>query len=155
MKIKNMLKRSRMKKLTLLFVTLLFVTGSLFAQSAASQILGAWLNAEKDGKIEIYKTGDKYFGKLIWGQHIYEADGKTSRTDNKNPDPALRSRKLLDLVILTNFTYDGNEWKGGKIYDPKSGKTYSCIMRLKGATLEIKGYIGISLLGRTTVWTRG
>jgi uncharacterized protein (DUF2147 family) len=142
-----------MKKLTLLFFTLLVATGSIFAQNAGDKILGTWLNEEKDGKIEIYKSGNKYFGKLIWGKNMYEPDG-SSRTDIKNPDPKLKQRKLQDLVLLTNFTYDDGEWEGGKIYDPKSGKTYSCVMKFKGSILQIKGYIGITLLGRTTVWTK-
>jgi uncharacterized protein (DUF2147 family) len=142
-----------MKKLTLLFFMLLVVTGSIFAQNAGDKILGTWLNEEKDGKIEIYKSGSKYFGKLVWGKNMYEPDG-SSRTDIKNPDPKLRTRKLQDLVLLTNFTFDDGEWEGGKIYDPKSGKTYSCVMRFKGSVLQIKGYIGITLIGRTTVWTK-
>lgn len=142
-----------MKKLTLLFFTLLVATGSIFAQNAGDKILGTWLNEEKDGKIEIYKSGNKYFGKLVWGKNMYEPDG-SSRTDIKNPDPKLKQRKLQDLVLLTNFTYDDGEWEGGKIYDPKSGKTYSCVMKFKGSVLQIKGYIGITLLGRTTVWTK-
>lgn len=142
-----------MKKLTLLFFTLLVATGSIFAQNAGDKILGTWLNEEKDGKIEIYKNGNKYYGKLIWGKNMYEPDG-SSRTDIKNPDPKLRQRKLQDLVLLTNFSYDDGEWEGGKIYDPKSGKTYSCVMKFKGSILQIKGYIGITLLGRTTVWTK-
>lgn len=136
-----------------MLMILLFSTGKMFAQDA-DKILGVWLNAEKDAKIEIYKTGDKYYGKIIWGKNIYEPDGKTARTDIKNPDPKLRSRSLVNLVILRNFSYDDGEWDGGKIYDPKSGKTYSCIMKLKGSNLEIKGYVGITLLGRTTIWTR-
>lgn len=144
-----------MKTLMLLFFSMIIATGSLLAQSnTADKILGTWLNEEKDGKIEIYKSGNKYFGKLVWGKNMYEPDG-SSRTDIKNPDTKLRSRKLQDLVILTNFSYDDEEWEGGKIYDPKSGKTYSCVMKFKGASLQIRGYIGISMLGRTTIWTRG
>jgi len=140
-----------MKKIAFILIALLIST-KMFAQ--ADKVVGVWLNEEKDAKVEIYKTGDKYFGKIVWGKNIYEPDGKTERTDIKNPDPKLRSRSLVNLVILTNFKYDDGEWEGGKIYDPKSGKTYSCVMRFKGNTLEIKGYIGITLLGRTTVWTR-
>jgi uncharacterized protein (DUF2147 family) len=142
-----------MKRIAFMLMILLFTTGKMFAQNA-DKVLGVWLNAEKDAKVEIYKTGDKYFGKIVWGKNIYEPDGKTARTDIKNPDPKLRSRSLVNLVILTNFTYDDGDWEGGKIYDPKSGKTYSCIMRFKGDNLEIKGYVGITLLGRTTTWTR-
>lgn len=144
-----------MKRIAFLLITLLFSTQVLLAQD---KILGNWLSEEKDGRIEIYKTGDKYFGKLVWGRDLMEADGKTprkDRTDVKNSDPKLRSRPLLGLVLLTNFTYDDGEWNGGKIYDPKSGKTYSCTMKFKGDKLEIRGYVGVSMFGRTTVWTRG
>lgn len=144
-----------MKRIAFLLITLLFSTHVLLAQD---KILGNWLSEEKDGRIEIYKTGDKYSGKLVWGKDLVEADGKTpvkGRTDTKNSDPKLRSRPLLGLVLLTNFTYKDGEWSGGKIYDPKSGKTYSCTMKLKGEKLEIRGYVGLSMFGRTTVWTRG
>lgn len=120
----------------------------------ADQVLGQWLSEDKDGKIEVYKTGDKYFGKLIWASKMYEADGKTSRKDEKNNDPALRSRNLKDLVLLSNFIYDDGVYTDGKIYDPKSGKTYSCKMTMSGEKLNIRGYVGLSILGRTTVWTR-
>jgi uncharacterized protein (DUF2147 family) len=142
-----------MKRIAFMLMILLISTGKMFAQNA-DKVLGVWLNAEKDAKVEIYKTGDKYYGKIVWGKNIYEPDGKTARTDLKNPDPKLRSRSLVNLVILNNFKFDDGEWNGGKIYDPKSGKTYSCIMKFNGSSLEIKGYVGITLLGRTTVWTR-
>ena len=142
-----------MKRIAFMLMILLISTGKMFAQNA-DKVLGVWLNAEKDAKVEIYKTGDKYYGKILWGKNIYEPDGKTARTDLKNPDPKLRSRSLVNLVILNNFKFDDGEWNGGKIYDPKSGKTYSCIMKFNGSSLEIKGYVGITLLGRTTVWTR-
>jgi uncharacterized protein (DUF2147 family) len=62
----------------------------------------------------------------------------------------------LGSVILSNFVHaGGNKWEDGKIYDPNNGKKYSCNMKLKdNNTLEIRGYIGISLFGRTEVWTR-
>lgn len=120
----------------------------------ADQVMGQWLSEDKDGKIEIYRSGDKYFGKLIWASKMYEADGKTSRKDEKNNDPALRNRNLKDLVLLSNFIYDDGVYADGKIYDPKSGKTYSCKMTMSGEKLNIRGYVGLSILGRTTVWTR-
>jgi uncharacterized protein (DUF2147 family) len=144
-----------MKRLAFILIILIISTGKIFAQAPpADRVLGNWLNAEKDARIEIYKTGNKYYGKIIWGKNIFNPDG-SSRTDLKNPNEKLKSRLLLNLVILTNFTYDDGEWNGGKIYDPKSGKTYSCFMKLDGSNLKIKGYIGITLLGRTTIWTRG
>ena len=58
---------------------------------------------------------------------------------------------------MKNFTYDSNsnQWTGGEIYDPKNGKTYSCKMKLSSDNhLEVRGYIGISMLGRTEHWER-
>lgn len=141
-----------MKK-TFWLMLLMLLPAALFAQNADA-VTGNWLNEEKDAKIQVYRNGDKYFGKLIWIANAFEDDGKTPRKDNKNPDAALRNRGLLNLVILTNFEFDDGEWEDGKIYDPKSGKTYSSKMKLKGNTLEIRGYVGVSMFGRTTVWTR-
>ncbi len=118
------------------------------------KVLGVWLSEEKDGKVEIYKAGNKYMGKLIWSNKMYEADGVTSKKDLKNAEEKLRNRNLKDLLLLTDFIFEDGAWTEGKIYDPKSGKTYSSTMKLQGNTLNIRGYVGISLLGRTTVWTR-
>lgn len=118
-------------------------------------ILGKWLNPSGEDQIFIYKKGDKYFGKLGWIKHPDE-NGKP-KVDKNNPDPALRTRPDLNLELLKDFTFDGEKtYEGGTIYDPKSGKTYSCKMTLtdNNNTLKIRGYIGISLFGRTEVWTR-
>jgi uncharacterized protein (DUF2147 family) len=59
--------------------------------------------------------------------------------------------------VLKNFVFDGkDEWEDGTIYDPKNGKTYSCYIRYAEYPnlLKIRGYIGVSLLGRTTYWTK-
>ena len=141
-----------MKNMLWLMMLTLLPT-ALFAQNADA-VTGIWLNEEKDAKIQIFRSGDTYAGELVWIANAYEADGKTPRKDSKNPDAALRNRGLLNLVILNGFEFDDGEWEDGKIYDPKSGKTYSSKMKLKGNTLEIRGYVGVSLLGRTTVWTR-
>lgn len=140
-----------MKKLKSLMI-ILFLGMSAQAQTADA-ILGNWLNEEKDAKIQIYKNGSAYFGKIVWLKTPNETDG-TPKLDKKNGSASLRSRPIQNLVILTKFTYDDGEWEDGEIYDPKSGKTYSSNMKLKGDKLEIRGYVGISLLGRTTVWTR-
>ena len=144
-----------MKSATMLLTVFLCATMATFAQAAeGDKILGVWLSENKNGKIQIYKAGNKYFGKLIWGKTMYEADGVTSRKDTKNSDASLRNRNLKDLVILTNMEYDDGEWEDGKVYDPEKGKTYSCTMKLNGNQLNLRGYVGVSLLGRTSVWTR-
>ena len=145
-----------MKKIFLGTIVLLLSTSFLFGQNNVKQdaILGIWLSEQKDGKIEIYKSGNKFFGKLIWGNEMFETDGKTSKKDTKNTDEKLKNRNLKDLILLSDFVYEDNTWTGGKIYDPQTGKTYSCAMKLKNNVLNIRGYVGISLFGRTSEWTR-
>lgn len=143
-----------MKKI---FLLLVFVCLGLIQQANAQQankIIGTWLTSEKDGKIEIYQQNGKYYGKLVWGQRMFEADGKTSKKDVKNPDAKLQKRDLQNLVLLTDFVFDDGKWEDGKIYDSESGKTYSCVMKFEGEKLKITGYIGVSWLGRTVIWTR-
>jgi uncharacterized protein (DUF2147 family) len=121
----------------------------------ADAILGTWVNPNGQDHILIYKKGNKFFGKLDWIKFpIDETTGKP-KADKNNPDPALRTRPDLGLELLKDFTFEGdNVYDDGTIYDPKSGKTYSCKMTLDGISLRIRGYIGISLFGRTEVWTR-
>jgi uncharacterized protein (DUF2147 family) len=135
----------------LLFLTVLSFTA--FAQKADA-VLGSWANPSAEDHILIYKKGNKYFGKLDWIKVPNDESGKP-KTDKKNPDLALRSRPELGLELLKDFTFDGdNVYFDGTIYDPKSGKTYSCKMTIDGDKLKIRGYIGISLIGRSEIWTR-
>lgn len=120
-----------------------------FAQSKADAILGEWLTAKKDSRIQIYKQGNQYAGKVLWGTG-------SDKKDTKNPNPALRSRDLIGLTLLNGFAVDGDDtWTGGTIYDPREGKTYSCKLTLKSPDqLNVRGYVGVSLFGRTETWTR-
>lgn len=125
------------------------------SQIKADDILGIWMTGGKEpAKIQTYKSGDKYYGKIIWLKNPTE-NGK-QRTDANNPDQAKRNNPIVGLVILAGFKFDGDdEWKGGDIYDPESGKTYSSYMYLKdNNTLKVRGYVGVSLFGRTETWTR-
>ncbi|MCY1538126.1 hypothetical protein D9M68_736500 [compost metagenome] len=102
----------------------------------------------------MFKEGEKFFGKLIWLKEPYNEKG-LPKTDIKNPDPKARTRPLLGLELLRDFIFENGKWTAGKIYDPKSGKTYSCILSLReNGQLNIRGYIGISLLGRSEDWKR-
>jgi uncharacterized protein (DUF2147 family) len=147
-----------MKNLFLfLLITLISLTSSTSYQPTlldADKVLGIWQTEEKDGKIEIYKQNGKYYGKLIWGARMFETDGKTSKKDVKNSDKVLQSRNLQNLIILTDFIFSGSKWEDGKIYDPDSGKTYSCVMKFDGEKLKITGYIGFSWIGKTVLWTK-
>ncbi len=136
----------------LLFIFLgCYISGNLYAQANPDAILGIWFNEEKDAKIKVFKENGKFYGKIVW----QKAGEGVSSYDENNPDPELKKRKKVGLIILTNFEFDDGQWEDGEIYDPKSGKTYSCIIKLqKDGNLHVRGYIGISLLGRTTHWTR-
>ena len=137
-------------------ITLLIALTSGFVVSAqkADAILGQWANPNGQDHILIYKKGNKYFGKLDWIKFPNDEQGNP-KTDKNNPDKTLQSRPDLGLELLKDFTLDGDDvYEDGTIYDPKSGKTYSCKMTLDGNNLRIRGYIVFSLFGRTEVWTR-
>jgi len=137
-------------------ITLLIVMISGFVASAqkADAILGQWANPNGQDHILIYKKGNKYFGKLNWIKFPNDEQGNP-KTDKNNPDKALQSRPDLGLELLKDFTFDGDDvYEDGTIYDPKSGKTYSCKMTIEGNNLKIRGYVLFSLFGRSEVWTR-
>lgn len=147
------------KTITTSMIAVLLITwaGSLIAQThKADDILGTWLNEEATGKVQLYKEGDQYFGKLVWLRNPNDSITGKPRTDSKNPDAKQQSVPLIGLVNLKNFVFDGkDEWSGGTIYDPKNGKTYKCFIRFESANkLKIRGFVGVSMLGRNTYWTR-
>ena len=143
--------------LTVLVLALLLPGIPAWAQShKTDDILGTWLNQEATGKITLYKENGKYFGKVVWLREPNDKVTGKPRTDVENPDPKLKSRPLVGLVSMQGFTFDGKaEWSGGTIYDPKNGKTYKCYIAFEGPNkLKIRGYIGVSVLGRNTYWTK-
>lgn len=141
-----------MKKLLTLAAFYICLHSLAFAQTLSP--LGTWTNQEKEAKFEIYKCGDKLCGKITWLKEPMR-DGKP-KTDINNPDKKLQSQPVIGLVFLKGFEYDeDNKWEDGTIYDPKSGKTYSSYMQMLAKDkMEVKGYIGISLIGRSQIWTR-
>jgi len=139
-------------RLLLLFVVLF---GSrVMALAQADQIERVWYNTEKTGKIQIYKATDgKFYGKIVWLKEP-NRDGKP-KTDINNPDLARHSDPVIGLLVLKKFDKDGEKgYENGTIYDPKNGKTYKCKMTFQGDRLDVRGYIGFSLIGRTETWTR-
>ncbi|MEI6684003.1 MAG: DUF2147 domain-containing protein [Bacteroidota bacterium] len=148
------------KTTTTLFLILMMTFWSATAASAQGHkqddILGTWLNQEATGKIELYKENGKFFGKLVWLKEPNDKVTGKPRTDKENPDDKLKTAPLIGMVNMKNFTFDGtDEWSGGTIYDPKNGKTYKCNIRFETPNkLKIRGYIGVSLLGRNTYWTK-
>lgn len=119
-----------------------------------STIIGTWESDQRDVRMDYFKDGDHYAGRLLWGNLVVESDGVTSKKDVKNPDEKLRSRSILGIVSLTGLKWNGEEYTGGRIYDPPSGKTYNCKAWTEGGKLYMRGYLGIPLLGRTVSWHR-
>lgn len=118
--------------------------------SSKDKILGEWFNVDKTGIIEIYKKENKYYGKIVRG-----TDKSPTKFDIHNPDPNKQNQLLVGKHILKDFTYDDEEWEDGTIYNPSNGKTYSCVMKMiDNNVLKIRGYIGITLFGKTQLWTR-
>jgi uncharacterized protein (DUF2147 family) len=137
-----------------IFFLLIFAYSIILKAEKADDIVGQWYTENNESLVEIFKNNSKFYGKIIWLKEP-NRNGKP-KLDEKNPDDKLKERPIIGLLILKDFVFDGsNEWNDGKIYDPKSGKTYSCYIKFEAKDkLKIRGYIGISLLGRTTYWTR-
>ena len=145
-----------MKKLIVLFLLGMYAIAG-FAQEA-DKIAGIWWNDEKTSKIEVKKVDGKYIGTIVYMIPEKYENGQPPK-DKENPDPALRSRSIVGLQILSSLKYnsDDQEWQGGRIYDPKSGKTYDCYGWFNDDPnkLYLKGYVvGIRWLGKSTEWTR-
>lgn len=139
-----------MKNITLL-CCLIFTSFSVFSQGLTD---GTWYTADKDGKVKFFEKSGKIYGKLVWMAEPNK-NGKP-KIDELNPDKSKRNIPLQDLVFLRGFETDGkNKWDDGDIYDPQSGKTYSATMEMVSKDkLNLRGYIGISLIGRTSTFTR-
>jgi uncharacterized protein (DUF2147 family) len=148
-------------RLAVIAITLC-ILAAVSSGNGGAGITGIWNSEDNKAKIEIFRCGEKYCGRIIWlGQPEYPADDKGGmggkpRVDRDNPVPELRRRPLLGLQIMEGFEYEGNDtWEKGSIYDPESGKTYRGRIRLVSShRLDLRGYVGIPLFGRTTTWTR-
>lgn len=139
---------------TLINVVALFTLASSLASFAdVSEVNGTWINGDGDGLIAVRAEGTGIRATILGstGDSV-----NRPKTDVNNPDPMLRSRPLIGLELFEGFRYDGDgEWSGGTIYDPNNGKTYSCKLKLIGPDrLKVRGFIGISLIGRSETWKR-
>ncbi|MDB6124611.1 MAG: hypothetical protein JWQ71_3604 [Pedosphaera sp.] len=146
----------------LLIAMLLLKAVPLQAAQSGDDILGVWNTTDNKSQVQIFKEKNKYCAKIIslkepnWPADDKEGMGGKSKNDRGNPDLKLRNRPIVGMQFMNGFVSDGkNQWVGGKIYDPEVGKTYKCKLTLVDTNhLEVRGYIGISLIGRTVVWTR-
>jgi uncharacterized protein (DUF2147 family) len=151
-----------MKKTIFLVIMLAQLIAAAAYAAGADDILGVWNNQEKDARIEIVRCSDKYCGRIVWLKAPNYPEGAsegipgTPKLDHNNPDKNLRNSPVIGLQIMRDFSYTGgNTWSKGRVYDPKNGRTYSGKLTLiSPSQLNLRGFIGISLIGRTAVWTR-
>jgi uncharacterized protein (DUF2147 family) len=116
-------------------------------------ITGLWVTHDGEGAIEIRPCGDQRCGRIAWMKDPKGADGKPP-LDRNNPDPALRSRTICGLQIISGLkSQPDGAWGRGKVYDPDSGNTYDMEIRRDTAeTIKATGYAGFQILGQTKEW---
>ena len=134
---------------TILFF--LFITSFSFSQS----IVGKWKTIDDEtgvekSIVEIYQKKGFYYGKVI---EIKEAEHRNKKcTLCKGED---QNKPILGLVVIKKLAKNDDVFNGGTITDPKNGKQYRCKISLDGKDkIIVRGYIGISLFGRSQTWIR-
>lgn len=136
----------------------IFLMGTSFAPISDNPdaIVGVWKTGEGNAMVRIYKNGEKYQGKVVWLKEPNDPETGKPKQDKNHPDEANRTSPVLGMINIWGFSYkDKNLWDDGNIYDPKNGSTYSCTIKMINPnTLEVRGYIGVSIIGRTDNWTR-
>jgi len=121
----------------------------------AATPVGLWYAEGGAAQVTIEACGETLCGRVVWLRSPLDEDGCELR-DRNNPEPGLRNRPVVGLEVLRGLSprSDGT-WSDGRIYDPGSGNTYTCVARLESENrLRLRGYLGIPLIGRSTTWIR-
>jgi uncharacterized protein (DUF2147 family) len=143
------------KKINFLIIALFSILFSAKAQKNADDIVGVWLTGSGKAQIKIDKVGNYYFGRIVWLKEPLNVDGKPI-LDKNNEEVSKRAQPILGMRLVGGFEWkNDNLWDNGTIYDPENGKNYKCKIDLENfTTMNIRGFIGISLFGRTDIWKR-
>jgi uncharacterized protein (DUF2147 family) len=144
--------------LTVLCSSAFVSAGTLDDAAKANRICGKWESTEKNLRVEVYPYKNTFRAKIIWFTGgVTKAKPMETITDIKNPDPALRSRKVLGIDVVEGLTYNpkSDSWEDGKIYEIQSGKYWSAAASLdKAGLLKVKGYWKMKLFGKTMTFKR-
>ncbi|MDN5210935.1 DUF2147 domain-containing protein [Fulvivirgaceae bacterium BMA12] len=140
-----------MNKLFSIFIFSLFLIPFSYSQTS---IFGKWKTiddetGEAKSIVEIFQKGDKAFGKII---EILDKEKPTPVCDKCDDDDPRKGQKILGMEIIKDLEKDDDEWDDGTILDPENGKVYRCKMWVEDKKLIVRGYIGISLIGRSQTW---
>jgi uncharacterized protein (DUF2147 family) len=139
-----------MKKFVLAII-FIFLTNIVLSQS----VFGKWKTIDDEtglekGIVEIYEKNGKIHGRIL---EIFEEKYRNKKCNLCPSEDAMKP--LLGLTIIKGLQKDGTEYNGGKIMDPKNGKSYKCYITLESNNkLKVRGYLGIALFGRTQYWYR-
>lgn len=142
-----------------LSIVLLLLTGTQIKADTVQncdKICGKWMSSEKNLIVQIYKAGNQFKAKIVWFNDDPSKPMNEWR-DSHNPNPALRSRRILGLEILRGLKYDedGNSWEDGIVYDAKHGRDWNASAYIdKKGLLKVRGYWHIKLIGRTMTFHR-
>ena len=134
---------------------LLAISSMSYSQIPGDKLLGTYLTQDKSSKIEFYKLGNKYFGKVVWMKDPNDPKTNKPYLDSDNPDPAKRSLPVMGMDIIHDIVYSKDKWEGGTLYDPNTGKTWDCNISFDGNKLKVKGFWKVSWIGKTETWTKG
>lgn len=139
-----------------LAVTVLSMGSAMAEAPSSDAILGTWATADGNLVIRVYDAGDTYAARFVYGALVVEADGRTLKKDEMNPDPALRSRSLAAVDFVSGLTFDAGDqsWEDGVIYQASTGNTASARVTLDDGVLNLRAYRGTPLVGRTIVFQR-
>lgn len=142
-----------MKKI--IVYSVLFLMATIQNVSSQTKVLGKWKTIDDDtgaakSIVEIYESNGKIYGKVL---QILEKGKEDKVCEECKGDK--KNKPIKGMIIINGLTKNDDEWDGGKILDPKSGKEYKCVISLENENkLKVRGYVGFSLLGRTQYWTR-
>ncbi len=125
------------------------------AAAATDPAFGYWLVENRRAIIEVHPCGSMACGRIVWLADPFDANGDP-KTDVNNPDPLMRHRTLCGLPLIQGLEVDDpGAWADGEIYNSRDGRNYSVrISRGGDDRLEVRGFLGISLLGKSQFWTR-
>jgi len=135
---------------------LLIFAGAGAASAQGPSPIGRWMTEGGKSHVEIYACGTQLCGRIVWLREPLFKDGRP-KTDLNNSDKALQRRPILGLPFLYNFakSAEPNVWEGGRIYNPEDGDVYKATITLRpDGKLALRGYVGISLLGKSQYWER-
>ncbi|HZE60571.1 MAG TPA: DUF2147 domain-containing protein [Burkholderiales bacterium] len=127
------------------------------AAAQSSTPVGTWKTVnergEPEGLVRIVEVAGELRGRV---EKVYSPPAPETNPVCIACSGERKDKPVIGMQILSGLRWDGEQYSGGEVLDPNNGRSYRCLLRVTddGRKLEVRGYIGISLLGRTQVWLR-